>query len=59
MRKIAGLMPLIFFIHLDKIFERHFQIFPDDLPQESFWDIFTAMNRYRGIPAIIRFHPHM
>jgi len=59
MRYLAGLMPLICFIHLDKISERHFQIFTDDLPQESFWDVFTTVNRYRGKPAIIRLHPNM
>jgi len=37
MSYLAGLMPLVFFIHLDKISERHFQIFTDDLPQESFF----------------------
>ena len=58
MRKIAGLVPLVFFKYLDKIFERHFQIFSDNLPQEHFWDIFAAVNRYRRIPAIIRLHPH-
>ena len=44
---------------MGKFIEVHFQIFPNNFPQEPFWNVFAAVNRHCGIPAIIGFHPDM
>jgi hypothetical protein len=36
------LMPLVFFIYIRKIFECHFEIFPDNLSEKSFRDLLAT-----------------